>query len=352
MKISNILLLVLSLHAPLLANPPWRDVFTFSELKSVSLEKLEKGEVIGVRIELDGSELSLGVESFYAVEIPPAEVLKKINTFSLTDSEANQSLDVKLHVTHGSPAHSNHFSQFNLDPSAQGYTWFLEESAKSINGFTCFNLSKNETRELSKTYKTNKLFPDSPFTKDQSEKIAQTWRDLLQQRALNFQKGGLMGSAPYEGSDGTFELGKEFVRALKSRPKLLQNFSAVLDPVMAGRPVPNALAPTYYWEKSIIQGAPTISLSAIFSQPTQQGYRVAEITYYVTGNYYGGLILYELYPTKINGKNGTLIYRSDVVLSPSMTYIKGIERMAAGNILLLEIKNSALSFIQASHSKN
>jgi hypothetical protein len=95
-----------------------------------------------------------------------------------------------------------------------------------------------------------------------------------------------------------------------------------------------------------VQGEQTISLSAQFSQPLDDGFRVAEVSYYVSGQYYISVILYQLIPADVNGVKGTFIYRSDFVLTPSVSRIKGIERIAAENILLLEIKKSARSFVE------
>ena len=47
---------------------------------------------------------------------------------------------------------------------------------------------------------------------------------------------------------------------------------------------------------------------------------------------------------EVDGKAGTLIWRLDYVITPALHRAKGIERMAAESILLLEIRKSVGDF--------
>jgi hypothetical protein len=315
-------------------------VYAFSELQSISFEKIIRGEIIGIRTPLDGTELSLGAESFYAVRLAPDPTLQKMKTFSTTDMEEGQNLSVKTSHAVSNPAVNPDFNGFALNPSFKNSAWFLKQSAKSLSGGV-FNLSHQEKTLLAAAMKNS-----DPTDPEQTREFTRVWREILTGRAGTFQKSGLIGSTPYENAGQHFEHGKETLRALKSRPKVLQAFSGILDPVMTGKPLPNAPAPHFTWEMSDIRKEQTLSLTAFFSQPSEGGHRVAEVTYFVTSQYYLSVILYQLIPVEIDGLPGTFIYRSDFVLSPSVSRIKGIERIAAENILLMEIRKSIRSFVQ------
>ena len=54
----------------------------------------------------------------------------------------------------------------------------------------------------------------------------------------------------------------------------------------------------------------------------------------------------ELWPAEVDGKQQTLIWRADFVSTSSIPFLKGIERLAAENIMLLEVKKSIGAFVK------
>jgi len=326
------------LHASL----AYESVYAFSELKSVSFEKLVRGEIIGTRTSLEGSELSLGAEFFYVVRLPPDLVLQKMKALNSPDGEESKTASASTCHPIRIPAELQDFAGLTLDPGSKGTERFLRQLYKNVSGGTGLNLSNPEKEKLASVLNQN---PASDAGRTQAGRAAEALRELLNQRAKNFQTSGLMGCAPYENSGQRFEHGQETLRALRCRPRVLQAFSEILDPVMAGRQPADAPAPHFYWEMSDVQKEQTIGLGAFFSQPFDTGQRAAEVTYYVSSQYYLSLTLYQLIPVEIEGKPGTYVYRADFVLTPSVTRIKGIERIAAENILLVEIRKSVQSFV-------
>jgi hypothetical protein len=351
MKLESLLsLFLLLLLAQVQAAPSWEKVYQYAELKDISLDKLAQGEVLGLRTGVDGGQLSLGAESIYLIKKPPSYVLKKKSSFSMTDSGATQNLNLEAHYLLPQPATKAGFQALNMNETNKASRWFLRQSTQSLQEKTAFNLSQAEIHQLRDALKKSGMNqPQSPNSQ-QAETITETWKEILLGRAQTFQKSGLLGSLPYESGDTSINLGTEMLRALRSRPKVLHAFSGILDPVMTGRMGSTANSPIYSWGRSHIQGSPCISLVAFFSEPSESGYRVAEVNYFVSSVYFSSLILYQLFPVELEGKTNTLVYRADFVLSPSLLRIKGIERIAAENILLMETRQSTKSFIDSCHS--
>lgn len=330
-----------------IADENWQSVYAFSELKSVPFEKLARGEILGTRTALEGSELSLGAEFFYIVPLPPDLTLQKMKGFSAAVPTDAGTLSVSINLPLRNPASLTDFTTFKLDPGSAASLWFFRQSFRSVPGKGGFNLSRTERERLAESLKTGGLKETGSTQPEQTDHMARIWQGLLQARADIFQKSGLLGSEPYDKDGQHFEHAKETLRALRNRPKVLHAFTKILDPVMTGKDPASNPAPAFYWENARIREEQTLSLGALFSCPQEDGHQAADITYYVSSQYYLSLILYWLIPVEIEGKPSTFVYRSDFVLTPSVSRIKGIERIAAENILLMEIRKSIQSFVDS-----
>jgi len=308
-------------------------VFSFAQDPDFDLQDLANGKVEGARAPAKGSALSISVETFYVLSASPDVVINRmVDSSSATESAASETLDIKNHVSISSPPVAADFAQFDL-----------KGESTSRFGFGGSNMLEGNTQQLNLTKeeaeKINRLDPKS------AEAMESLWKSLLLERAKAFYQGGLLNTPGYASRGRQFNLQAELVSMLKSRPKVLTHFQDLLGVAMTGKPLPDSLPSTYYWETSKLQGQKNITLAGIFSRPYEQGYQVLDCTHYVSGGYFTSMILYQIWPVEIEGKQQCLVWRGDYVISQSMNFLKGVERMAAENIMLLEIKKSVRSFI-------
>ncbi len=298
------------------ATEPWQSVSQYSKIALPTPESLASGEIQAELVRLDDFPQGMNVESVYVLPLPPDRALAHIRMLRPTDDETEYAVS--------NPAKPADFLNFAIRNASQ-WSWLG-------GGFS-------DPSHLNLSLAERKWIADATSKTGANRDINEVWREVLLRRVLNFQKSGLMGCEPYQSERDSFAVGPELVALLKKRGQVLNHFLPLLDGIMSGRDVANSLPPVNHWDDAKIEGRQTVELACIFAQ-TGDSLKAAEMTYYVSSQYYASLILYELFPVQINGKTLTYIWRADYVLSPSSGFGKGIEKMAAENIMLIEIKKS------------
>jgi hypothetical protein len=314
--------------------------FPYAYETNVQLDDLSDGSVVGLRVPSQGRGLSMSVESYYLLPDSPKDVVKlMIDSTSATGAEASDTLSIEGHYIISHPPQSNDFSPFTLEGEKSsrfgfGGTRMLEAEVDKLN------LDTSEAKQLEQAAQGGQAAIDK------------AWEAIFLNRARTFHQGGLMKNSPYQTRDKPFDVRQELVAMLKSRPKILGRFQDLLGVVMTGQPIEGMLKPSHYWQNHQLQGQRVVTMAYITARAHKTGYQVVDCTYYVTGGYYTSLILYELQPVTVDGKEQTLVWRGDYVISESINFLKGVERMAAEKIMLLEIKKSVESFIDEVRRKN
>lgn len=330
--------LVLALPAG--AQSSVKEAFPYAYDSNIQLSDLAGGKVLGQRVPSEGRALSMTVESYYLLPDSPANVIKlMIDSTSAAATEASDTLSIEGHYIISEPPRKEDFSPFSLSGEKSssfgfGGTRMLDADVAKLN------LSSREAEILKKAADQGAAGIDA------------AWKEIFLNRATTFRQGGLLKSAPYESNGKPFDVRQELVALLKSQPKVLNKFQNILGVIMTGKPLEDILKPSHYWQNHKLQGQRVVTMAYITAYPSGSGYLVADCTYYVTGGYYTSLILYELQPVSYEEKNQTLVWRGDYVISESINFLKGIERMAAEKIMLLEIKKSIESFIDEVGQKN
>ncbi len=328
-----ILFLLPVLCPPVSGEESWQAVKRYSYIDPTTPQDLAGGEIRGNHVPMEGLALNMDVETCYVLALPPEKVIERIRDLKHSPNDTgDKTLGASIDHRVSSPATRSDLQDFSVQNIAQ---WSFFGGGGGLADTSQLNLDQEEKQKVA-----------GASTEKNADKsaVSAAWKEILLQRALAFQNKGLMGSAPYQTGNDKFEPGPELVVMLKKRGPVLNRFLGVLDGVMSGRQVPNSLDPVYYWENSSIQGDQTVALAGIFVQ-TGESYKTAEITYYVSSKYYISLTLSEFFPVQINGKTRTFVWRSDFVITPSIGFAKGIERMAAENIMLIEVKRSIRSFM-------
>ncbi|MDR2463647.1 MAG: hypothetical protein LBD30_07710 [Verrucomicrobiales bacterium] len=258
---------------------------------------LANGAISSSRMPISGSALNIGTESNYLLPVTPAQAVKIIRDVSTNPTENDSPL--------ARPTTANDFAALTVTNPA----------LKTARGL---NLSNTEQQQLA-----------------DSDSANHAWRALLLNRATAFQNGGLIKTAPYDFANTTFQPASELVSLLKQRPPVLKRFMNIMDAIMTGKSG-DGEPPVHYWANEKIQGRQNLALGVIHTGKTEHGCQVADFTYYSASNYYLSITLYEFWP--VSGQSQTYVWRGDYVISPSISHTKGIERMAAENIMLLEVK--------------
>jgi len=303
----------------------------YSGIRKIDPAKLAEGDIEGARIPATGGELSISTETLFAVPLPPAKVVNLMkDTVSATTVQASDTLDVEIHLPISKPAKVGDFELLHISKDPAGKSLLSASARGNGNGI---HVNAVEADALAKA--------GSP------EEAEAAWRKLLATRARNFQERGWVSAPAYDLGSKAFNQHQEMVRLLKTMPSILDHFKDSIGAAMTARPAPGMDLPKFYWETSKIQGDRTITLAAVFARKvSDRHWQVVEPTFYVSSKYFTALILYDVHAFEVGGKPGSLVWRGDFVITPSIGVAKGIERMAAENITLLEVRKSVRSFAE------
>jgi hypothetical protein len=104
------------------------------------------------------------------------------------------------------------------------------------------------------------------------------------------------------------------------------------------------IRPSYYWRLFQADHRATISLGASYLLQVGDHYQMLDIEYYVSGTYYTSATLYEIWPIHDSGRTGSLVWCNVVCSVPTLRFASGIERIATGTIMTLQIKESLRCF--------
>ncbi len=327
----------------------WKDVETYSDIrKPIDLAKLAKGEILGERIQVPSTPLGISVQTCYLVGAPPAQVLSRMQDDQTSEKvKGSKDFDKEGTFRITTPAQAADFAPLSLDPGLRQVKSLLDHAIEADSRKGRLNLTADEAKSLAGALREIGSAHGKDWMKAGRDKIEETFRALLLGRASRFQQGGLSAAAAYDTGSGHISPKDELLMMTRSRAKAFERFSALFDAALSGQAPAGATSPPrYYWESAKVQGEETFNLGAFFARPTDGGFRALEVQYYVSSKYYTSLILYELWPVDFGGKAQTLVWRADFVSAPSLPFLKGIERLAAENIMLLEVKKSVGAFIK------
>jgi hypothetical protein len=289
------------------AQDRWKEASSFSGIDLSPPQALANGAINCSRVPISGSTLNIGTESNYLLPLPPDQAAGIIHRVENNSTEIDNLIS--------KPVSPENFNKLTVTDS-------------SLKNTKSLNFSGAEKQQLT-----------AVFQSGSTDQINTLWRTLLLNRCASFQANGLIKAEPYDFGNTSFQPAPELVGLLKQRSPVLKRFVNIMDEIMTGKPV--ASEPViHYWQNEKIQGNQNLGLGSIHTQKTATGYQLADITYYSASSYFISITLYEFWPVQVNGENQTYVWRGDYVISPSIGYTKGIERMAAENIMILEVKSA------------
>ncbi len=322
---------LLSQEAVAQATDPVANLKNFSDFQQVDLGRLLGGEILSERGALMNLRTGISTQSCFAVPKPPAETAKRLQKW---DPLRHESLNVyQFHTMHAPPDTAD-FKDLDFKLDKRAVRWLLNKTLNTTAGDSDLNLSHGETRQITASLKQTST----------PREVAECWTRLLLARASAFQTKGFDGMTPYEVSDETVSPARQLRLMLQEKSQIAREFDPLIQKVKLAGGGASTLTPFYYSNLFSSEGYGTLSLGAVYSLPLGDHYQLFDVEYYVSGSYYASVTFYEIWPIRAGDKAGSLVWRGDLFSAGGLAYTRGVERIAYGAIMLLEIKKAIRAF--------
>src|SRR5215470_1275289 len=207
---------------------------------------------------------------------------------------------------------------------------------------------------------TQKLSPELQISKDEAKRfsagtsgggggvmppaILAFWTDVLTARTKSFVSGGMAAQQPYDHAGPSVRASDEVNGLLREQGKIRQQFSGLLGATAIGRGA-GSLSAELYWELLDANDHGVVTLGASYSRGGTGGtYQSADVLYYASGGYYVALTLHQLWPVTVDGKPSTLVWRGDMISSPELGSLRGVERLGSESVMMKNITKAVTLF--------
>ena len=302
-----------------IAGEPVATVQRLSGFRLVDVARLLAGEVLTERGPLMDFPNGISAQTCFAVNLPAAEVAKRLQGWSPAPHP-----ELKVSVFHllPVPCRTEDFAQLQLNSALKPVRWLVGKTVAKSG----LNLSRAEATELTS-----------------SANVTDGWVKMLTARVTAFQQHGWDGIAPYEVAGKATSPVLQLRALLRDQAEIAMEFAPVLrkSGLLAGA-VDAPVVPVYYWSWFEANHHATLNLGAAYRVEDEARWQVADVEYYVSGDYYTAVTLYEIWPVT----GGTLVWRVDLFAAPMLAYTKGIERLAYEVMMVHEIKQETRCIIQ------
>ncbi len=182
------------------------------------------------------------------------------------------------------------------------------------------------------------------FSPGGSAAVVSFWSKVLASRANAFSSGGLGALPPYETDGSNIRPADEFARLLKESPRLQSQFSSMigLTPLSGGR---GSLAPSGYWQVFDVEGLAAVGLGASYGKGVGDGWQSVDIQYFSSAGVYAFVTFYQLWPITANGRDSTLVWRTDLTSAASIGELRGVQRLGSGAAMMREVQKGIKAFL-------
>jgi hypothetical protein len=237
-----------------------------------------------------------------------------------------------LHV----PCEPSDFQRLDFKSSERPIRWLLDKTLAGASAKSELNLTHDECQTLASCAQR----PADP------QKVAGCWIKILVDRATKFQQKGTAGVPPYELAGESVSPISQLRTMVLEQPEVVREFTPILRKLelLETEFSPPSLTPFYYWSFFDADHHGTINLGAVYLLGVNDHYQLADIEYYVSGNFYTSITLYEVWPVQEGQRPGALVWRGDYFAAPTLAFTKGTERIAYGALMLQDIKRESRCF--------
>ncbi len=303
------------------------EMAAFSAFDKVDLTELAKSDVKTAKgVPMDESRF-LSVQSCYVTPGPPERQIAALHQW---DPLKHKELKVYVHVDIRPNAGIAEFSKLKNAPD--------NSSARSLAAATTkmgdeVQISKDEAKKFSDAGGGGGgAIPAN---------VASFWADILNNRLHLFLSGGAAAQPSYDHTGNNIQPGREFSALLGAQEKIRKQFAGFLGRTGVGRG--GGISPDLYWELLDVDQKGVLTLGASYAHASSP-YQAADILYYASGGYYVGMTLYQMWPVTVNGKASTLVWRGDMISSPEIASLHGVERLASESAMMKDIGKGVALF--------
>lgn len=318
--------LSLALLAPLAHADP---NLGFTAFAGADLTPLANGQVLQARGGLIQFERGVTAQSLYFLEQPTQAVEQKIEAWNPAH---HPELDVWMHASLPLNPTLADFSALNSLPDNKSVNNMVAATYNYTPGSDSLQLNAGEAALVAAGHGQNQS----------REFIVGLWSHILDGRVESFLKNQL-GEARYVSSGATVLPFAEAKALLRSDPKIFNEFH----PMLKNTPIYNGagLKPSnLYYECFDIEGEACFGTGAVYLVNSPSTIQRADLEYYVSNGIYTSIELEQMWPMTLGGKNGTLVWRADMVSTANVAYLHGTERLASGMLMLQDVKQAVDAF--------
>ena len=315
------------------AQGPADAIKNFSAFQQIDLKRLLNGDILVERGALMNFPNGISGQTCFAVASPADETAKRLQIW---DPSPHADLKVYMFQSLPKPCELADFQRLDLRSAQYPIRWLLDKTFATTAAKSELNLTHDEAKSLASC---------APKHSD-PQKVAGCWAHLLFDRATAFQQKGPAGVSPYELVGETVSPFTQLRTMLLEQTEVVREFTPLLGKIgLLGKETSaSSVTPFYYWTLFDADHHATLSLGAVYLLAVDDHYQLADVGYYVSGNYYTSITLYEVRPLQVGEKPGSLVWRGDYFSAPTLAFTKGTERIAYGALMLQDIKKETHYF--------
>ncbi|MBI5393789.1 MAG: hypothetical protein HZA91_00680 [Verrucomicrobia bacterium] len=310
---------------------------SFSSFPDATLAVLAGGEILTQRGPLMKFRRGMLGESCYIVKATPAATAHGIQTFDPSGEDSS----VHFHSAIHNPVQDSDLAKLNLESSRYGVKRFVTKTQAIVPIQNDFFISKAEAAQIQKTVKA------AGSAAKPADVARQAWLEVLKARAAEFDKGGLSKLSVYETGGATVDPVEDIKSLFGELPRIAGEFKQLLAEtgLEGAGTFRKEAAGQLYAEVINYDIQATLELGATFTREFPDGHiQILDCIYFSTGIFYVSMGVYELWPVEVGGKPATLVWRGDLLSTPTLEITRGVERMAYGKVMMVEIRKSIESF--------
>jgi len=310
---------------------------SFSSFPEVTMASLAGGDIQTQRGPLMKFRRGMVGESCYLVKVTPDKVANGIQTFDPSGTDSSVVFHNKIH----NPIQDEDLAKLNLDSPRYGVKRFVSKTLAITPQQNDFFISKAEAARIQKLVKT------AGGSAKPAEVARRAWTEVLKARALEFDNGGLSKLSVYETGNVTVDPVADIKSLLGELPRIANEFQSLLAEtgLEGAGTFKKETAGHLYTEVINYDIQATLELGAIFTRKFPDGrIQILDCIYFSSGIFYVSVNLYELWPVELDGQPATLVWRGDLLSTPTLEVTRGVERIAYGKVMMVEIRQSIESF--------
>jgi len=310
---------------------------SFADFPDATMATLAGGEILTQRGPLMKFRRGMLGESCYIVKAKPSEVAHACQTFD----PSGESSSVHFHSAIHNPIQDSDLAKLNLESSRYGIKRFVSKTLAITPDQNDFFISKAEAAQIEKAVKA------AGSSAKPAEVARQAWTEVLKARALEFDSGGLSKLSAYDTGGVTVDPVADIKSLIGELPRISTRFKSLLAEtgLDGANTFKKEVAAQRYSEVINYDIQATLELGAIFTREFPDGHiKILDCIYFSTGIFYVSMNLFELWPVEVGGKPATLVWRGDLLSTPTLEITRGVERMAYGKVMMMEVRKSIESF--------